>query len=223
MPSPGRRSGSDTKAEIREVATELFTDQGYEATSMRQIAERLGITKAALYYHFSSKAEIAHALFARYLTALDETVVWAREQPPGPELRMRAVDRMVGLAARDHLPVLRLALANPRTDFSTERTGARERFGELLAVLTAPGIPVEEELRLRTALLSVHSVLLAARGSDASEDQVIAVARAIARDIARPLTPAPPRPGGERSGEPGGESGGNTSAPGSAEAGPGAA
>jgi AcrR family transcriptional regulator len=52
----------DTRTEILEVAAELFTSRGYDATSLREIAERLGITKAALYYHFRSKHEIMRAL-----------------------------------------------------------------------------------------------------------------------------------------------------------------
>jgi AcrR family transcriptional regulator len=52
------RRSADTRAEIREVATELFAAQGIEQTSLREIAERLDITKAALYYHFPSKDEL---------------------------------------------------------------------------------------------------------------------------------------------------------------------
>ena len=44
------------------VALELFTENGYEATSLREIAERLGVTKAALYYHFKTKDEIIDSL-----------------------------------------------------------------------------------------------------------------------------------------------------------------
>jgi AcrR family transcriptional regulator len=52
----------DTRAEILAVGSELFIEQGYEATSLREISERLGITKAALYYHFPSKDDILRAL-----------------------------------------------------------------------------------------------------------------------------------------------------------------
>ena len=38
----------DTRARIQQVALELFAEQGYERTSLREIAERLGVTKAAL-------------------------------------------------------------------------------------------------------------------------------------------------------------------------------
>jgi AcrR family transcriptional regulator len=53
---------SDTRDRILAVATELFSDQGYDATSLREIADRLGFTKAALYYHFQSKEQILAAL-----------------------------------------------------------------------------------------------------------------------------------------------------------------
>jgi AcrR family transcriptional regulator len=53
---------SSTRERILAVATELFIEQGYEATSLRQISERLGFTKAALYYHFQSKEQLFAAL-----------------------------------------------------------------------------------------------------------------------------------------------------------------
>ncbi|HVX18303.1 MAG TPA: helix-turn-helix domain-containing protein [Acidimicrobiales bacterium] len=51
-----------TRERILETATRLFTDQGYDGTSLREIADELGFTKAALYYHFKSKDEILVAL-----------------------------------------------------------------------------------------------------------------------------------------------------------------
>src|SRR5690348_7125722 len=46
------RSRRGTRARIQAVAVEMFTEHGYEKTSLREIAEALGVTKAALYYHF---------------------------------------------------------------------------------------------------------------------------------------------------------------------------
>jgi AcrR family transcriptional regulator len=54
----------ETRERILEVARELFTEQGYDGTSLREIADRLGFTKAALYYHFQSKDQIMLALLA---------------------------------------------------------------------------------------------------------------------------------------------------------------
>ena len=47
-----------TRERILEVALELFARQGYEGTSIRDIAERMGMTKAAVYYHFPAKEEL---------------------------------------------------------------------------------------------------------------------------------------------------------------------
>ena len=57
-----RETTGGTRQRIQAVALELFTEQGYEKTSLREIAERLGVTKAALYYHFKSKDEIVTSL-----------------------------------------------------------------------------------------------------------------------------------------------------------------
>jgi AcrR family transcriptional regulator len=62
----------DTRERILAVANELFIEQGYEGTSLREIADRLGITKAALYYHFRSKDEILETLLAPFDALLDE-------------------------------------------------------------------------------------------------------------------------------------------------------
>ena len=47
-----------TKQEIIEISLDLFSTRGFEATSVSQIAEAVGIRKASLYSHFKSKQEI---------------------------------------------------------------------------------------------------------------------------------------------------------------------
>lgn len=51
-----------TRQRILDVAIDLFIEQGYDGTSLREIAERVGVTKAALYHHFAGKAEIVSAV-----------------------------------------------------------------------------------------------------------------------------------------------------------------
>ena len=69
MTQTHRRSG--TREKIQEIALELFAEQGYEKTSLREIAERLGVTKAALYYHFRTKDDIVASLFDDFLERVD--------------------------------------------------------------------------------------------------------------------------------------------------------
>lgn len=65
----------DTRERILAVANELFTEQGYEGTSLREIADRLDITKAALYYHFRSKDEILQTLLEPFDVVINELLV----------------------------------------------------------------------------------------------------------------------------------------------------
>lgn len=71
-PAVHPRSARNTRAEIVEVALAQFTEQGYDGTSLQQIADRLGFTKAALYYHFKSKDDLLLAVLDPYLTEIDE-------------------------------------------------------------------------------------------------------------------------------------------------------
>ena len=68
----GRRS--DTRERIEQVALKLFVGRGYEKTSLREIAERLGVTKAALYYHFNTKEDILGSIFEVVISSVDELV-----------------------------------------------------------------------------------------------------------------------------------------------------
>ncbi|MFI9554738.1 TetR/AcrR family transcriptional regulator [Nonomuraea endophytica] len=52
----------DTKSRIQAVARELFLAKGMQQTSLQDIADRLGITKPALYYHFSSREELVRSI-----------------------------------------------------------------------------------------------------------------------------------------------------------------
>ena len=57
MPRP-----SDTKQRIQDVARELFAQRGVQRTSLQEIADQLGITKPALYYHFSSREDLVRSI-----------------------------------------------------------------------------------------------------------------------------------------------------------------
>jgi AcrR family transcriptional regulator len=54
-----------TRDRILDTALQLFTEKGFDATSLQAIADRLGFTKAAIYYHFRSKEDILMALHMR--------------------------------------------------------------------------------------------------------------------------------------------------------------
>src|SRR3984885_13946780 len=50
-----------TRQQILETAQRLFAELGYDATSLQMIADEMGLTKAAVYYHCRAKSDILHA------------------------------------------------------------------------------------------------------------------------------------------------------------------
>ena len=68
----------NTKQEILDAALELFSVQGFEATSIAQIAGAVGIRKASLYSHFENKQAILDALVQKVLEQYEEHSLFAR-------------------------------------------------------------------------------------------------------------------------------------------------
>ena len=62
---------SGTKQNIFDVSVKLFSEKGYDAVSLREIAAEVGITNAAIYNHFSSKESILTDIFAAFKQKLD--------------------------------------------------------------------------------------------------------------------------------------------------------
>ena len=56
----------ETVAKILDVSMRLFTEQGYEHTTIQDIVDALGMSKGAIYHHFKSKEDILDALIQRY-------------------------------------------------------------------------------------------------------------------------------------------------------------
>ncbi|MBS2548475.1 TetR/AcrR family transcriptional regulator [Catenulispora sp. NL8] len=94
-----------TKERIQQVALELFVLHGYEKTSLREIADRLGITKAALYYHYASKQDLLKSVTQ---PLIDEFEAMVHADPPAEELLRSYIDLLYRhravfqLVANDH-------------------------------------------------------------------------------------------------------------------------
>jgi AcrR family transcriptional regulator len=63
-PEHRRRDASATKAALLRAAQELFTERGYERTTVRDIADRAGVNQALLFRYFGSKEELFHVVLA---------------------------------------------------------------------------------------------------------------------------------------------------------------
>jgi AcrR family transcriptional regulator len=77
-------ASQSTRDKIIAIATEAFATKGFEQSSLREIAEALGFSKAALYYHFRSKEELARAIIVP-MTEAFEDVLSAAEGQDNPD------------------------------------------------------------------------------------------------------------------------------------------
>ena len=161
-----KKRRKDMKDQILQVALELFTRQGYDKTSLREIAEHLEVSKAALYYHFTSKEEILRTLVAGIPEAFDELAAWAQGLPRTPESRQEILRRLSALISEDLDPVLRFAQANSTAIEAA--SGARDAMHDVLssglrrigAVLVEPGAELNDQVR---AIIALNLVVMGSR------------------------------------------------------------
>ena len=73
---------ADTRERILRTAVALFAQRGYQRTSLRLIAEQLGLTKAAILYHFPAKADILSALADPLVDDIDAALRSAAQLDP---------------------------------------------------------------------------------------------------------------------------------------------
>jgi AcrR family transcriptional regulator len=83
--------GSARRAQIRALATQMFFDQGYEVTTMRQIAAKLKIKPASLYYHFPNKEQILYDVVESVVQQLAEGARRLASREPEHRLKLAAV------------------------------------------------------------------------------------------------------------------------------------
>ena len=162
------------------MALELIADRGFAATSTREIAERLGFTKAALYYHFRTKEDLLAAIVGPALGELAALV-----EPDGAKSAPMAgrllVEGYAGLVGR-HAELIRVLASDPSVKKSACLRVARSLFERLVPLLAGTDQPdLGQRARVRAALGAVHGVLVHAHpGDDPDADTAIAVEAACA-------------------------------------------
>ena len=186
----------DTRARIQRVAVELFAEQGYDKTSLREIAERLDVTKAALYYHFKSKEDIVRSLAEDYIGQLDALIAWAKTQPRTPETRGEILNRYVQIVARGS-DVFRMlhhnqAAVNSLAGAKERGSVFRERMTGLVDAIIEPEADMQERLRATMALGSVSIGWMFFADQVKDHRKLCAAVLDIACDLAKAAPEPPP-------------------------------
>ena len=179
-----REHRDETRGRILDTALQLIAERGFAATSTREISERLGFTKAALYYHFRTKADLLAAIVEPVMDELVSLLDPADDvgAPSQPAERRRVVERYVDVVAR-HAALIKVLSDDPSVRRSEVLAAALPRFRRLVEVLAGSDDPgVVERARARAALGAVHATLLRAEADDdpvALRDVAVGIALAI--------------------------------------------
>jgi AcrR family transcriptional regulator len=146
-----------TKQLILETAQRLFDEQGYDATSLRQIAEAVGMTKAAVYYHYPAKEHLLLELTRPLLDAMSDMVARLRSDGHGSDSR-EALESYLDLFV-DHLPVVHLMASEPAT-MNHPDVGQRIRtlVDAVQRLIAGEDASDERVVRTACAMGVIHSV-----------------------------------------------------------------
>lgn len=111
-------SPEGTKDKIREAADELFCRVGYDGVSVRDIAERAGVNKALVFYHFESKTELFERILERYYEAHQRALAEAFDAEGTARERIhRMLDAYLDFMAKNvrYAVLVQQQLSNPET------------------------------------------------------------------------------------------------------------
>src|SRR5215470_18102057 len=178
-----------TRDRIQSIALELFAEQGYEKTSLREIAERLGVTKAALYYHFRSKEDIVRSFVEDYRAELEEVIAWGASQPQTPETRAEILRRYTGIVG-EQLAVIRFmeqnqaAMHTLMSDSGARKKMFRDQFMSLCDLLAPPGAALADRVRAVAAVITIGMSPMILQREAASPDELHDAVLGVARELA---------------------------------------
>jgi AcrR family transcriptional regulator len=163
--TPPPDAKSDTRQRILSVALDLFTEQGYDGTSLREIAEQLGVTKAAIYYHFESKEDILMALHMRLHDFGRDALLLIGEQPVTLALWEQLLDQIVG----EMLAQRKIFLMHERNQATLEKLHREDHDAEhediqnqFRRILEDVRLPLRDRVRMAASFGVIFSSLFLA-------------------------------------------------------------
>jgi AcrR family transcriptional regulator len=173
----------DTRQRIQDVALGLFAEQGYEKTSLREIAERIDVTKAALYYHFKTKEEILVSIFEDLTRPILDLIEWGRQQPHTLETKQEIVRRYSDILA-GAAPLFRFMQENQAT-VRELRIGEtfKERMQGLREIIVDPDADLADQVRCISAIFTLHAGMHFLHDLDATAEDKRKAVLEVATDL----------------------------------------
>lgn len=139
---PFGREFNLTRDEILEAAAHIFSQKGFHAASMQDIAQAVNLQKASLYHHISSKQEILLALLDRALDLLIENMEVVLAQPAAPDEKLRQAMSVYLHTMLEHRELASILLLEHRSldpELHARHIPRRDRFEGLWRALIVEG------------------------------------------------------------------------------------
>jgi AcrR family transcriptional regulator len=188
----GEQPRGSTRERILDIALELFNEKGYDNTSLREIAERLGTTKAALYYHFARKQDILLELHLR-LHALGREAFQRLEELTDGQARADAWPGLLDHLIEQIVDNPELFLFHQRNHRALEQIQDDERHQaenedieqQMRSLLSDQQIPLAQRVRMACSAGAAIVVLMGAGEmfGDVPPTKLAELVRDAARDL----------------------------------------
>jgi AcrR family transcriptional regulator len=157
--APSRERGKARVAALLAAGAEVFSERGYEAATMTEVAAKAGASIGSLYQFFPTKTLLAEALHADLLTALVARLDEVRDQVAGlgAAAAMERVFAVLGDFLGDHPAFAALA---DRRDIDKQKKKATRALlrGRLAVILTAASPPVPKIRAEAMAVIILHLI-----------------------------------------------------------------
>ncbi|MFN3866371.1 MAG: TetR/AcrR family transcriptional regulator [Demequina sp.] len=179
--------GDSSRSQVAQCALALFSRHGVAGTSLQMIADELGVTKAALYYHFRTKDDIVREVLAPAFDGFQELLV--EVAAVDEQSRARAV--VLGLAKRavQHRQLYSVVLGDVSAGALRQESPAHVgMFHELRSILAGPGA---DPVALVRAAVFLSGLVAPAVDPDVAALDDAALERAIVDTGLRLFSPPP--------------------------------
>ena len=183
------------EARIVEAAVGLFSERGIDGTSLQMIADALGVTKGAVYYHFKTKQEIIAAVYADALGEVEASVAEAEaiESSSSREEALAVViPRLVTLAVERRVIFSRIRFDPVMVRMMSDDEAYDSLLRRLDRVFSGDDPDVEDRVRAAAVVSTLAGVPVHHAVSDVADEALRVELAAILEQLVAPTFERPP-------------------------------
>jgi AcrR family transcriptional regulator len=159
----------DTRSRILDAALGVFSEHGFEGSTLQQVADLLGLTKAALYYHFRSKDDILVALVTPAMVDLDALLDSHAGTHDTPARRRQFLAGYLDYLLRHRRLIAYISRDLATLGHPAITAGRLERRARMEAMLAGDGLDFADQVRVAMAFGGIQSAIAQNPDADTAE------------------------------------------------------